>query len=340
MKLAVLTSAAMAALLAGAPTTKSRAARPQPGVRVAFGTPPALRLFLHHVPAAGQAGREAVLFVHGATFPSALAAGYRLNGRSWMEDLAAAGFDVWALDFLGYGGSDRYPATNAAATERSPLLRAAEAADQLAAAVEAIRGTAGHDRVSIVAHSWGTLPAARYAALHPERVERLVLFGPLATHLAAVSMEPIGDGPATQEVTVADQWENFGVGIPPGEAPRLARATFDLWVAAYLDTDPASRTRTPAAVRVPFGPMADAADAERGVLPYEPADVLAPTLIVRGDWDAVSTDADCRALYARLGAQRKRYAVLARGTHRMHLEAGHRALWREVAAFLAGGDEE
>ena len=49
-----------------------------------------------------------VLYVHGATFPSALSVAYRFNGRSWMDDWNARGFDAWAFDFAGYGGSDRY----------------------------------------------------------------------------------------------------------------------------------------------------------------------------------------------------------------------------------------
>src|SRR5882757_1666306 len=51
----------------------------------------------------------AVLFLHGSSFPSALAFGFRMNGHSWMDDLAENGYDVYALDFLGYGNSDRYP---------------------------------------------------------------------------------------------------------------------------------------------------------------------------------------------------------------------------------------
>jgi Tripartite tricarboxylate transporter family receptor/alpha/beta hydrolase fold len=50
---------------------------------------------------------DPVLYVHGFTFPSALSVAYRFNGRSWADHLHAHGFDVWAFDFLGYGGSTR-----------------------------------------------------------------------------------------------------------------------------------------------------------------------------------------------------------------------------------------
>jgi hypothetical protein len=55
---------------------------------------PAL-LVRHLAPTSSGPGRgRPVLYVHGATFPSALAVGYRFDGRSWMDELAAVGFDV------------------------------------------------------------------------------------------------------------------------------------------------------------------------------------------------------------------------------------------------------
>lgn len=68
---------------------------------------PGLRLFLRHLPAQRARERRPVLYVHGATFPSALSIAYRLDGRSWQDNLADAGFDVWSLDFHEFGLSDR-----------------------------------------------------------------------------------------------------------------------------------------------------------------------------------------------------------------------------------------
>jgi alpha-beta hydrolase superfamily lysophospholipase len=65
-----------------------------------------LRLLTSETPPAQ--GRRAVLYVHGATFPSALSIAHRFDGRSWRDALCEAGFDVWALDFYGFGYSARY----------------------------------------------------------------------------------------------------------------------------------------------------------------------------------------------------------------------------------------
>jgi alpha-beta hydrolase superfamily lysophospholipase len=67
-----------------------------------------LQLFLRHLPPRAAA-TGIVLYVHGATFPSALSVAHRFDGHSWRDALCEAGFHVWGLDFLGYGESDRYP---------------------------------------------------------------------------------------------------------------------------------------------------------------------------------------------------------------------------------------
>jgi pimeloyl-ACP methyl ester carboxylesterase len=48
-----------------------------------------------------------VLFVHGATYPSAHGFDLPLDDYSWMAFLANAGFDVFAMDMTGYGWSTR-----------------------------------------------------------------------------------------------------------------------------------------------------------------------------------------------------------------------------------------
>src|ERR1041385_3067691 len=85
-----------------------------------------LNIFLRHLgPAFTTTTSKAVLYVHGATFPSALSIAHRFDGHSCRDALNAAGFDVWGLDVLGYGGSDRYPEM-AQSPESMPALGRAE----------------------------------------------------------------------------------------------------------------------------------------------------------------------------------------------------------------------
>ena len=48
-----------------------------------------------------------VLFVHGATYPAHAAFDLKLDGQSWMDYIAARGYDVYLLDVRGYGKSTR-----------------------------------------------------------------------------------------------------------------------------------------------------------------------------------------------------------------------------------------
>src|SRR5215813_14118381 len=82
-----------------------------------------LSLFLRYLPAVNPKPptRRTVLYVHGATFPSALSIAHRFDGKSWRDALNESGFDVWGLDFYGFGHSDRYPEMDEPAAEHPPL---------------------------------------------------------------------------------------------------------------------------------------------------------------------------------------------------------------------------
>ncbi len=298
-----------------------------------------LRIFLRHLPAArtdANHNRAPVLFIHGSSFPSALAAAFKFDGTSWMDDLSRSGFDVWALDFLGYGGSDRYPEMRDPPFAHPPLGRADQAARQIAAAVAFITAHQRTTRVSLIAHSWGTIPAGLYAGTHPQRIDRLVQFGPVARREQTRDTSKI---PAYDFVTEEAQRSRFYGYVPKGELPVLDARHFAVWGPAYMATDSMSRTRTPASVAVPSGPDADIQDAWSGELRYDPGAITAPVLIVRGEWDKVTRDADADWLYNALThSPLKRDVKISRATHVMHLEASRYQLYREVATFLSGGD--
>ena len=219
-----------------------------------------------------------VLYVHGATFSSALSVGYRFAGRSWADDLNARGFDVWAFDFLGFGGSTRPSAADVA-----PIGRAGDAACQIAAVVDQIRRERAGARVHIVAHSWGTMAAGRYAGEWADKVGRLVMFGPICQRQVA-GLPPADRIGAWRDVSVADQLRRFVEDVPPSHPPVLIEPDLVEWGPAYLATDRGAAGRNPPAVRIPNGPQADIIAAMSGRLAYDPRRVGAPAMIVRGAW--------------------------------------------------------
>ena len=298
---------------------------------------PGLSLFLRHLPPPSDVQlRGIVLYVHGATFPSALSIAHRFDDRSWRDELCAAGFHVWGLDFLGYGQSDRYAEMDEPPDAHAPQCRAEDASRQIEAAVRAITAHHNAARLSIVAHSWGTIATGRFAGRCPELVDRLVFFGPIARR------EPTGDPPAYpawRPVTLREQWERFTAEVPQGEPAVLLQRHFEEWAERYLDSDPQSRRMQPPGVRTPSGPWYDIGRALQGDLAYDPAQVRAPVAIIRGEWDSLCTDPDAAWLMRALQASPLRRDVkIGRATHLMHLETGRYALYRETETFLAGGD--
>ncbi len=121
-----------------------------------------------------------VLYVHGGTFPSAHSIAYRLEGRSWRDALSDNGFHVWGMDFPGFGRySDPYPELAEAAGLHASLGRAEIAVRHLERVVRFTIAHHGISRLSLIAHSWGTIVAGHLAGCCPELVDRLVFFGPI-----------------------------------------------------------------------------------------------------------------------------------------------------------------
>jgi len=273
----------------------------------------------------------AVLYVHGATFPASMSVGWRMQGVSWLDHLQQSGFDAWGFDFAGYGGSSRPAALAAPADAAPPFGNSVAAAAQIIEVLEHIRRARPNTPIHVVAHSWGTLPAQRVAAERPDLIQRLVLFGPVATRTGDRNTTP---APAWQLITSQMQRPRQREGMPDSLPTPVTAQELERWCDAYLATDGASASRTPASVKVPNGPMADIARMWAGECLVDSGRVKQPTLIIRGEWDDVTTDSDAQRLFAELGAAEKRDIKIAGGNHWLHLQPRRTALWAEVTAFL------
>jgi fermentation-respiration switch protein FrsA (DUF1100 family) len=68
---------------------------------------------------------------------------------------------------------------------------------------------------------------------------------------------------------------------------------------------------------------------------WDPSRVIAPTLVVRGEWDGVSTIPEALGLFNALSNTRvKRMVVLGEGFHIMMIERNREQPYREVELFL------
>lgn len=290
-----------------------------------------LNLGMRHVAAPHPNGSSPVLILQGATFPSANAAAWKIGGYSWMDRLAEQGNDVYALDFLGYGTSDRYPEMSSEDPRGPALGDVPSMVRQVERAQAAIAARTHAATVRLIAHSAGTYAAARYTELHPDRVEKLILFGAPAP--SNVSDATKASGIRYFQVSANDQLDGFEPRVRA--SGRLDAQMFSLWSAAYLASDAQSSARRPVSVRVPAGMMAAIDDMNRtGKLPYDPEKITTPTLLIQGEWDAVTPPSQGLWLFERIGAPFKRLVILSQGGHRLHLEKSRLQLYQEVQAFL------
>lgn len=283
-------------------------------------------------------GGVPALYIHGATFPSATSVGYRFaDGSSWEDALNAVGFDAWSFDFEGFGCSARPEAFDKPADQSPIPLRSVDAAQQIARVASFIRERTKAKQIALIAHSWGTVPAMRYAIDHPELVSRVVLFAPIlrrhpGSRPAGNILPPPSAVPAWRLLTIEEQRLRFIADTPKGHADVLAEPMLDHWGPAWLATDPEAATRTPPAVKVPTGPQADILSLWGGADLYDPAKLVAPLLIARGEWDSLCTAADVASLKAR-GTQLTEVVIPESG-HLAHMEINRTALWEVVNGFL------
>jgi pimeloyl-ACP methyl ester carboxylesterase len=280
-----------------------------------------------------------VLFVHGITFPSESTFDLSLDGMSWMDFIARAGYDVYLVDVRGYGGSTRPAAMSEPPDRNPPIATLGEAVDDVAAAVDFILRRRNVERINLIGWSWGTVLMGRYAATFGDKVDRLVLYAPVwqrkTESLAARGANVKAAYRVVQVAAVKSRWL---VGVAPDKQELLLpRGWFETWVAATLATDPWGSKQTPAVIRAPNGGLVDVQPAGDWVPPYDPAAVKAPTLLIKGEWDADTPSYMAQALFPLLtSAPVKQYVEIGEGTHSVMLERNRMQLFRVVQNFLDG----
>lgn len=296
-----------------------------------------LKLGLRHASTQGipaASGRPVVLILHGSTVPVSGNADYSFNGRSLVTALAHSGLDVWALDFYGFGESDRYPEMTQPADKNPPLGTAEECANQVDSVVAYLKRERGVDRIMLIGDSGGSLVAGVFATRRPRLVSRLVLFAPVTPFTSAPSSQTVL--PAYALVTPLEIWVQLTTWSEAAGKPDVLDSTaYRAWADTYLHSDSTSGTRTPPSVKIPNGRQADLVAISRGRFTYDPSMIQAPTLIVMGEWDEVATFPGAEWLLKSLRrAPQRRLVVIGHGSHTIQLETERTQLYRVMSDFL------
>lgn len=291
-----------------------------------------------------------VLFVHGAGTPAEVAFDVPYPGYSWMEHLAAAGFDVFSMDTTGYGRSTRPLPMNdpcnlseAQQADFVPWLLDAPCPPSYAYAattiasdwhdidtvVEYLRELRGVERVSLVGWSLGGPRAGGYAARYPEKVERIVLLAPAYNRGASAdSPELPVEGAAMTKQSRQDFVANWDrqIGCSGQFEPAVSEA---VW-AAMMASDPVGATWGPGVRRAPRTTV-------WGWTREVVGETETPMLLVAGIHDAQVSAERVRELYADLGSDNKILIDLGCASHNAMWESNRLLLFDASREWLRDG---
>ncbi|MBX3525221.1 MAG: alpha/beta fold hydrolase [Rhodoblastus sp.] len=279
-----------------------------------------------------------LLMVHGATYPASVAFDLPIEGLSWMDHLANAGFDVWVMDLPGYGRSDRPKELEGPAEAAGPVIMTDTAILAVSAVVEFICARNGLDRLNLLGWSWGTAIMAGYTQDHLARVNKLTLFAPLWLIKGTPTIgDPSGKLGAWRGVTRDEARQRWLRGVPEdAKGALIPDGVFDAFWQAAQATDPQGAAMNPPVLRAPNGVVFDAGRYWMKDAPsWDPSRIECPVLIVIGEWDADTPTSMANRIFPLLTrAKSKKLVLLGRGTHSMALENERHALFAEVLRFL------
>lgn len=257
-----------------------------------------------------------------------------------MSFMAKQGFLSCGLDFAGYGASSRPQALFEPPGAKPPVLRAPEAAREIDLAISYLRSRRGIAEMHLIAHSWGTIPAATFAARHPRSLTSLTLFGPI---IPKPGSEPESEHVGWWSITAKERLQQlyFRKVLPPGVV-LLEPDVSEKWAKEFEASAPHVGGDPPGEIRIPDGPNADIEAAENGAYPYEPRQVTTPLFVVYGDYDIEANEpvGNSTAFLSRfISSPLKWQLCIYDGTHVMHLERNRMSLYESVLGFIRTAEQ-
>ena len=301
-----------------------------------------LSLHLHAVIPRDPSPR-AVLLLHGATLASYVF-DLPVPGYSLQERLAAAGWASYALDVRGYGRSSRPVAGDPGCPADRPFSTATEGVADVADAVRFLRHDLRHAEVVLVGYSWGTILTGRFVTAYPGAISKMIFFAPIYGTPNPRWIGQLGEpggaahsglAPGAYRWTTADELQaRWDSEIPIEEKSWRANEVLKAVLHAAVGSDPLSLTRSPPAFRSPTGCGVDLFRAFSGYPAFDAEKIEAPILLVRGDSDTTSTEADSLRLLERLGSRDKHSIRIPSGTHFACFEYSAPLLFDALLAFL------
>jgi pimeloyl-ACP methyl ester carboxylesterase len=269
-----------------------------------------------HAPVAGQPKLPVLFLVHGSSVSSLPSFDLTVPGAgeySLMNVFARWGFDVWTMDFEGYGKS----------TVTAGNSDIASGVADLKAAMPVVERETGQTHFNFMGESSGAIRAGAFAVAEPDRVERLVLEAFTYT----------GKG----SPTLAKRGEQTEFYRTHNRRPRDEKMILSIFT---RDKPGTSDPRVPAAIAKAEMPNGDSVptgtylDMTANLPLVDPAKVQCPVLMVRGQYDGISTEEDLLDFFTRLPTPDKQYVVIPGAAHAVGMSLTRADLWHVMLEFL------
>lgn len=265
--------------------------------------------------------RGTVLFVHGSSMASQPTFDLQVPGRpfsSAMDWFAARGFDTWCVDMEGYGRSDKY---------RDISCDIANGADDLAAASAYIQSLRKNDGFLVYGISSGALRAAMFAETHPERVARLALDAFVWTGEGSSTLEqrrkklPQFLDSKRRPIDRDFIYSIFNRDHPGTAAEDVIEAFAEAIIA--LDDSVPNGTYIDMCSRLPL---------------VDPAKILCPTIVLRGEYDGIASFDDLIKFYTALPNNDKQFSVMAGISHASFQQKNYQLVYYLLHNFFSQPD--
>jgi pimeloyl-ACP methyl ester carboxylesterase len=266
-------------------------------------------------PQAGKPALPVLFLVHGSSISST---SFDLTvpgkgGYSVMDTFARYGFDVWTMDFEGYGKSSR--------TEGNSNI--ADGVADLEAALPVVARETSQQKFHVFGESSGALRAGAFAMAHPEMIHRLIL----------AAFTYTGEG----SPTLADRAKQVEFYKTHNRRPRDRNMIRSIFTRDKPGTSDPAVGEALADAELKYGddiPTGTYLDMTAHLPVVDPLKVHVPVLLVRGEYDGIATEVDLLNFYKQLPYPDRQMIILPGAAHALSLGLNRQQFWHVMRAFL------
>jgi alpha-beta hydrolase superfamily lysophospholipase len=267
-------------------------------------------------PQPGETPKPVLFLAHGSSVSSRPSFDLTVPGHadySLMHKFAEYGFDVWTMDFEGYGRSGI----------GSGNSDVASGVEDMKAVSQVILRETRQTRFHLYGESSGALRVGAFAMAEPEHVDRLVLGSFTWTGQGSPTLSKRSESleyyrTHNRRSRDRDMIRSIFTRDKPGTSdPAVAEAMADAEM-KFGDTVPTG-TYLDMTTRLPI---------------VDPLKLQAPVLIARGEYDGIATEEDLLNFFLKLPVPDREFVILPGASHSIALGLNRHQFWHIVRCFL------